>query len=110
MVGLVYPAPCGELDARALARARFGGLGAVVGLVPSDDADARAGAVRRWLERKGAALAAGFDDAPERSVIEALAPQGGPGLCLITSRNQHWDLSDQVLDVGPAHPLVRSGR
>lgn len=40
-----------------------------------------------------------FDDAPEWRVIEALVPQGGLGLCLITSRNPHWDLADDVTEV-----------
>jgi hypothetical protein len=93
-----------ELDPRALARARFGALGPFLGLAPGDDADARAGAVRRWLETTDRPWLVVFDDAPTWSVIEALVPQAGPGLCLITSRNPHWDLADGVLDVGVFDP------
>ncbi|MGH9277300.1 MAG: tetratricopeptide repeat protein, partial [Acidimicrobiales bacterium] len=96
--------PGGELDARALVRTRLGSLGAFLGLPPSDDPEDRAAAVRRWLETTIRRWLVVFDDAPEWSVLEGLVPQGGRGLCLITSRNPHWDLADQVLDVGVFEP------
>lgn len=100
---IVWWVPCGsvgsDLDSRGAIASHLGDLHSYLGLPMADTSEERAAAVRRWLEATGRRWLLIFDDAADWNVLQGMVPQAGNGMCLITSRNPHWDLADAVLPV-----------
>jgi Domain of unknown function (DUF4062)/Tetratricopeptide repeat len=92
----------------AVLAAEFAVLAAELGAREAVDPRDPVASVHGALARQQAGWLLVFDNAPDRTSVEAFIPPAGPGRVLITTQNQHWP-PGQALDVPVLDPEVAAG-